>query len=829
MLHDLGVQHVFGLGLVRTVNVDLRLDDRNQPGRNDLFADFKLLVNDGLDALCIGLVDHRAHLGAEHAVFVGFLEQRVQVGNGFHQLNTVFFASQALVDLEEWRDVLDIPQVGRRGLSLDLAIHRHLEQNGAENAVAAERRARDNARTHLVHDVEHLVFAGPGIFADAVEPQGFWRAAAALVKGCDESGGGFYFIQLVVEIAHGHSLYWGGRNNEGGIVQQAGRIGCNRPTNQAPIVNGRRWAKSRRLGHNRAVKRTAARLVRHALESIGVEYTFGIPGVHNIELYDELKASESILPVLVTHEVGAAFMADAISRIGDSIGVLAIVPAAGITHALSGVGEAYLDGVPMLVISGGIRTDMDKTFQLHDVDQQAILRPLTKATFRIESHADAIPVIYEAYRTATAGEPGPVFVELPANLQLLTGEVDEMPAYEDTIERPAVDAGAVKTAVEVLEAAERPGIFVGWGARHVADDIARIAEYLGAPVATTLQGLAAFPADHALHAGMTFGPSAVPSAENAFRNCDAMLAVGTRFAEICTGSYGAVPPDNLVHIDINPDALNANYPARVAICADARDAVPALADALSAKGNPRDNAPMAQQIAGDKAAYRNEWRDHDSGERVNPCLLFDALRAQLDDDAIIIADDGNHTFLTAELMPINSGGQFFSPTDFNCMGYCVPATIAAKLARPGNQVVGVVGDGAFLMTGMESVTAASNGLGIVWFVFNDGELAQIAQAQEVPYQRRTCTTIGALDFEAFAKATGCAYVGIHDNGDIDAGIESALQAAAANRPVIVDVRIDYSKKTRFTIGTLQTNLERFDTRTKARMIGRALYRKVFGA
>ena len=205
------------------------------------------------------------------------------------------------------------------------------------------------------------------------------------------------------------------------------------------------------------------------------------------------------------------------------------------------------------------------------------------------------------------------------------------------------------------------------------------------------------------------------------------------------------------------------------------------------------------------------------------------LREQLDDDAIVIADDGNHTFLTAELLPIHSGGSFFSPTDFNCMGYCVPATIGAKLSAPGKQVVGIVGDGAFLMTGLESVTAAANELGVIWFVFNDGELAQIAQAQEVPYQRSTCTTIGRLDYEAFAKATGCEYVGIQTNDDIAAGVSSALKIAAGNRPVVVDVRIDYSRKTRFTLGTLKTNLDRFDTRTKVRMIGRALYRKVFGA
>jgi acetolactate synthase-1/2/3 large subunit len=581
--------------------------------------------------------------------------------------------------------------------------------------------------------------------------------------------------------------------------------------------------------HNGSMKQTAARLVRHALESIGTRFTFGIPGVHNIELYDELKTSESIVPVLVTHEVGAAFMADAVSRVGDSIGVLAIVPAAGITHAMSGVGEAFLDGVPMLVISGGIRTDMKKKFQLHDVDQHALMKPLTKATYRIERYEDAIPTIYQAYRMATEGEPGPVFVELPANLQLLSGEVEEMPSFSQPANRPLINLDQIGKAAELLSSATRPGIFVGWGARHVADDIARIAEHLGAPVATTLQGLAAFPATHPLHTGMGFGHAAVPAAENAFKNCDAMLAVGTRFAEISTGSYGAVPPENLVHIDINADTLNANYPAKFAIVGDSRDAVPALAEAVCNTGDQREYLATTLQIANDKASYRKEWREHDNAGRVSPVRLFDALRKSLDDDAILIADDGNHTFLAAELMPIHAGGSFFSPTDFNCMGYCVPACIGAKLSRPDKQVVGIVGDGAFLMTGLESVTATANKLGIIWFVFNDGELAQIAQAQEIPYQRTTCTTIGRLDYEAFAKATGCAHVMIQSDNAIEEGMASAFEIARSNQPVIVDVRIDYSKKTRFTSGVVKTNLGRFDAKTKVRMVGRALYRKVFGA
>jgi len=574
------------------------------------------------------------------------------------------------------------------------------------------------------------------------------------------------------------------------------------------------------------MRKTAAWLVRQALEQIGVRYTFGIPGVHNIELYDELNESESIQPMLVTHEAGAAFMADAVSRASDSIGVLVVVPAAGLTHAMSGVGEAFLDGIPMLVISGGVRNDLPQGFQLHELDQQALMRPLTKATYRIESYDEVVPTVYRAYLKAIEGEPGPVYIELPANLQLLSGKVDSVPSFENMNTRPTLDTGAVEAAAELLSSAQRPGIFVGWGAREVTADIRRIAEHLGAPVATTLQGLAAFPADHPLHTGMGFGPASAPAAENAFRDCDSMLAVGTRFAEICTGSFGAIPPKNLVHIDINPYALGRNHPTAVPIHADSRDAVPALAQRLVDSMPARDAGAIKSAIAADKAAWIDEWLEHDSGERVNPGRFFQALRSRLDRDAIIVADDGNHTFLTAELMPIYEGGNYLSPTDFNCMGYCVPGCIGAKLVQPDRQVVGIVGDGAFLMTGLETVTAARNGIGVAWFVFNDGELSQIAQAQELPYQRKTCTDVGSLDYRMLAAATGCEFVSIDNDGLIDAGIEQAIGLTAENRPVIVDVRIDYSKQTRFTIGAVKTNLKRFDARNKLRLISRALWRKL---
>ena len=577
------------------------------------------------------------------------------------------------------------------------------------------------------------------------------------------------------------------------------------------------------------MQKTAARLAREALEQLGIRFTFGIPGVHNTELYDELGASKSITPVLVAHECGGAFMADAVSRTGAGIGALAIVPAAGVTHAASGIGEAFLDGIPMLVIAGGVRRDLGRAYQLHDMDQQALVAPITKARWRIERHADVMPVLLEAYRVATSGEPGPVFVEIPVDLQLMPGPAGECPVFTPR-EAPGQRAASedVARAAKILRAAKSPAIFCGWGAVDATAELIAIAELLGAPVSTTLQGLSAFPGNHRLHAGFALGPAAVPAVENAFRDCDAMLAVGTRFAEIPTGSYGWNVPANLVHVDINARVFNANYPAAVALEGDARAVLATLRDALGAVPESARAAAVSAAIAKDKRAYREAWLAHDPKGRVNPQRFFGALRARLPDDGIVVADDGNHTFLVAELMPIHAPRCYFSPSDFNSMGYCIPAVIGAKLARPERAVVGIVGDGAARMTGLEMATAVAQDIGVAWFVFNDGELAQIAQAQETPYNRKTCTVLPALDVEGLARANGVGFLAMQGDADVERVVGEALDSAARGKPVLVDVRIDYSRRTRFTEGVIRTNLKRFGLADQARLVGRALWRRLSG-
>ncbi|MEW6984427.1 thiamine pyrophosphate-binding protein [Colwelliaceae bacterium 6471] len=575
------------------------------------------------------------------------------------------------------------------------------------------------------------------------------------------------------------------------------------------------------------MQKTAAWLVRYALEQLDIKFTFGIPGVHNTEIYDELDKSNVITPILVTHEGYGAFMADAISRSSDSTGTLVIVPAAGATHAASGIGEASLDGIPMLVISGGVRTDSAFRYQLHDMDQHKMLEPITKQTFKVTTHEEVVSTIFKAYEVANAGEPGPVFVEIPVNLQLDKGEVSALPVYQPQVKMLDEDiSSSIKQAVQLLLDAKNPGIFVGWGAVEASEYTSDIANLINAPVATTLQGLSAFSAKHPLHTGMGFGPAAVPAATNAFKNCDCLLAVGTRFAEIATGSFGVNVPENLIHIDINPNVFNANYPAKVSIEGDASLVLAQLVTELKGRELPSQSISLPQSIQTDKKAYIDEWLAHDSKDRVNPALFFNHLRTAIADDAFVIADDGNHTFLSAELMPCYQAKHFFSPTDFNCMGYAIPAVIGTKLANPKNQVIGIIGDGAFLMSQTELFTASAQKIGAIFTVFNDGELAQISQAQLTPYNKKTCTVLPNVRLKAITEASGCQYLRIETNADVEQVLKQALDLAENNIPVVLDVNIDYSKKTRFTKGIIATNLKRMKLPTKVRMISRALWRRL---
>ncbi|UCF21106.1 MAG: thiamine pyrophosphate-binding protein [Gemmatimonadota bacterium] len=570
-------------------------------------------------------------------------------------------------------------------------------------------------------------------------------------------------------------------------------------------------------------KLSGAAIAVRALEDEGVPFTFGIPGTHNIELYDALGRSARVRPVLVTDEQSASFMADAVSRSSGRLGCANLVPGAGLTHALSGIAEAYLDNVPLLVLGCGVRTDSGKAYQLHDVDQMAMVRPVTKAQLRPETGSDIYATIREACRITREPPAGPVFVEIPVNYYLFQHDpgLDAWPRSQ-----PAPDDAPpqdLARALDLLSGAERPLLYLGLGAAGAGAHLVKLAETLEAPVATTIQGKGVFPEHHPLWLWCGFGAAAPRFARRIAEHCDLLLAIGCRFSEVGTGSYGLQPPGPLIHVDIDEAVLGRNYAADVPVRADAASFVAALLRRLPARN--RDDAlrETLRKGHGDVLAQQTK---PGGGELVSPTNLLRALQNTYGPDTIYATDSGNGTFLAMEILRLDNPRCFLAPVDYSCMGYSVPAAIGAALACPDRRAVALAGDGAFLMTGLELLTAAQLGIPVTVLVLRDGELAQIAQFQQTALARKTASQLPDYDLAAFGQAVGVEYLELKDPKHTAAILREAHAIHDAGRPVLLEVAVDYSQATHFTRGVVRTNLGRLPWRDRARFLARALGRRL---
>ena len=567
--------------------------------------------------------------------------------------------------------------------------------------------------------------------------------------------------------------------------------------------------------------KTGALLVTRALEDEGIQLAFGIPGTHNIELYDALAESETVRPILVTDEQSASFMADAAWRASGRMACVNVVPGAGLTHALSGIAEAYMDAVPMLVLGCGIRRDTGMGWQLHDVDQQAIVAPVTKGTFRPELGEEIYGVVRQACRLAREGRPGPVFVEIPANLYLFRHDEPEDSPFHAPSPSPAPEE-MVRRSAHLLSGSRRPLLYVGLGAAGAGETLVRLAEALEAPVASTFQGKGVFPESHPLSLWPGYGASAPPFARKIAALADVTLAIGCRFGEVATGSYGAPPPGKLIHVDIDPVVPGRNYRADVAVAADAAAFVSALLPLLPGRGI---DAPLREAIREGKTEAMAELRSP-SATGVSPGRLLAAVQEKLGPEAVFTADSGNGTFLAMEGLVLDRPGRFLAPIDYSCMGYAVPAAIGAKLASPDSPVAALAGDGAFLMTGLELLTAAHLRLPIAVFVLRDRELAQIAQFQGLAFGRKACSVLPDYDLASICHGVGVECWPLESDEGIPGVLERVLRVLGEGRPVVVDTAIDYSRKTFFTRGVVRTNLLRLPWPDRLRFVGRAVARKL---
>jgi acetolactate synthase-1/2/3 large subunit len=386
---------------------------------------------------------------------------------------------------------------------------------------------------------------------------------------------------------------------------------------------------------------------------------------------------------------------------------------------------------------------------------------------------------------------------------------------------------AATEAAEILLQARRPLLYLGAGAAGARDLLVELAERLESPVSTTFQGKGVFPETHPLWLWPGFGDAAPGFVRDVATSCDATLAVGCRFSEVGTGSYGLQPPQPLIHVDLDPQVPGRNYPARLGVPADARAFAEALLDALDDHSTGPD-APLRATIRDGHEAVWSEWLNESGGPGVTPAYLLKSLQEGLGPDAIFTTDSGNGTFLAMECLRLSSPGRFLAPVDFSCMGYAVPAALGAKLGAPDAPVVALAGDGAFLMTGLELLTAAREALGVMVLVLRDRELAQIAQFQGTALGRKVASEVPDYDLEGLAAGLGVEFLRMTNDEEVVDMVDRASGIADSGRPVLLETSIDYSRKTFFTRGIVKTNLLRLPLRDRARFVGRALLRRLTG-
>jgi len=573
-------------------------------------------------------------------------------------------------------------------------------------------------------------------------------------------------------------------------------------------------------------KMTGGDIVVRALEDEGVGFTIGIPGTHNIELYDSLARSPSVRPVLVTDEQSASFMADGVARASGRLAAVNLVPGAGLTHALSGIAEAYLDGVPMLVLACGIRRDTGRAFQLHDVDQLAIARPVTKAQLRAEHGSEIYATVRRACQIARRAPAGPALVEIPAEHYFFRHDADmEAPDSHPVPPTLTVQLGQVAQARQWIGASRRPLLYLGLGAIEASADLVALAERLNAPVATTISGKGVFDESHPLWLWCGFGAAAPSFVRKIAASCDLTLAIGCRFSEVGTGSYGMQPPGKLIHVDIDSSVLGKNYPADLPVVSDAASFVASLLPHLTARSV---DEPLRRDIRSGHEEVRQGWTTPtpDNSEGVYPPHLLKTVQQLVGNDAIYTTDSGNGTFLAMECLRLPHPRSFLAPVDYSCMGYAVPAALGAALACPDRQVISLAGDGAFLMTGLELLTARQLNLPVMVLVLRDRELAQIAQFQQIALGQKTCSEVPDYDLAAICRGVGVEYLALRRNPDAETILKHALTLTGSGRPVVVEVAIDYSQKTYFTRGVVRTNLGRLPWPDRIRFVLRALGRKL---
>ena len=551
--------------------------------------------------------------------------------------------------------------------------------------------------------------------------------------------------------------------------------------------------------------RFAAYLLTDYLERLGVEVVFGLTGHTVIGLLDAIGRSK-IRYVSTRHEQVAAHAADGYARASGKPGVLLTHLGPGLTNAATGVANAALDSIPMVVIAGDVQSYFHgrhphQEINLHqDADQYQIYRPFCKRVYRVGHARDLPRIIERAFHLAQAGRPGPVLVDVPMDVFSTSLPIDAFNKVPAELARPAIDPATAERIVAALAKAERPVLYAGGGvlSARASAELVALAEALELPIAHTLMGKGVVREDHPLLLGMT-GFWGTPIANEKCRTADLILAVGTRLAEANSSSWDPrftfdIPPTRLIHIDADVAEIGRNFSTELGVVADAKLALGALATAAAGVKH-RNRGSLRLEIAQGRRAFAANWADHYSSSQypMRPERILAELRKAVPEDGFIVTDVGWNKNGVGQQFPITVPGTFITPSGLATMGFGPAAALGVKLAQPDRAVVALIGDGAFGSNPSVVATAMEAGLGIVWLVMDNAAFGTIAGLTNMHYGWEFGCLFEAngvryrTDFAQIAKGYGADGVFINAADELGPALSAAL---ASGRPTVIQAAME---------------------------------------
>jgi len=526
---------------------------------------------------------------------------------------------------------------------------------------------------------------------------------------------------------------------------------------------------------------TGSQIIMAVLKEEGVDTIFGFPGGAVIDIYDELIKTD-IRHFLVRHEQGAIHAADGYARAKKRVGVCLVTSGPGATNTVSGIASAYMDSIPVVILTGQVPTGLIGNDAFQEVDIVGITRPCTKHNYLVRSTEDLAPVLKEAFHIARSGRPGPVLVDLPKDV--VQGKVKykplpepRMPSYNPTY-KPHVRQ--LRRAVDLIRKAEKPVVFSGGGVilSGASTELTKFVKKLQAPITSSLMGLGGFPGTHPLWLGM-LGMHGTYRANMAIGASDLLIGIGVRFDDRVTGKVSAFAPNaKIIHIDIDPTSIQKNIPVTVPIVGDCKSALKGL------------NSLMDEEKVKISKTRRKLWLDqiekwksttplrYDQKDTIKPQYVIERLYKLTKGKAIITTEVGQNQMWAAQYYHFDRPNCFITSGGLGCMGFGLPAAIGAQVACPDRLVVDVAGDGSIQMNIQELATAVEYGLPVKVVILNNKYLGMVRQWQELFYERRYAATDleHSPDFARIAEAYGALGLKATKPKDVDKVLKEGLES-----------------------------------------------------